>query len=44
MRRAGIDMWIIVCNEDNLDPVFSTMIPYDVWCPITQILVSAAIP
>lgn len=39
MREAGIDMWLIVCNEDNLDPVFKTMIPYNWWCPITQILV-----
>ncbi len=39
MEKAGFDMWIIACNEDNLDPVFKTMIPYDVWCPITQILV-----
>jgi Xaa-Pro aminopeptidase len=39
MREAGFDMWIIACNEDNLDPVFETMIPYENWCPITQILV-----
>lgn len=39
MKETGFDMWIIVCNEDNLDPVFKTMIPYDTWCPITQILV-----
>jgi hypothetical protein len=39
MQETGFDMWIIVCNEDNLDPVFRTMIPYDTWCPITQILV-----
>jgi len=39
MRKAGFDMWIILCNEDDYDPVFMTMIPYDAWCPITQILV-----
>lgn len=39
MREAGFDMWIIACNEDNLDPVFETMIPYENWCPITQIVV-----
>jgi len=39
MRETGIDMWIITCNEDNLDPIFETMIPYENWCPITQILV-----
>lgn len=39
MRETGFDMWIITCNEDNLDPIFKTMIPYGNWCPITQILV-----
>jgi hypothetical protein len=39
MRQNGFDMWLIICNEDNLDPVFLTMIPYDTWAPITQILV-----
>ncbi len=40
MRETGFDMWIIACNEDNLDPVFETMIPYENWNPITQILVA----
>ncbi len=39
MRQTGFDMWIIICNEDNLEPIFKTMIPYENWCPITQILV-----
>jgi hypothetical protein len=39
MRETGFDMWIITCNEDDLDPIFKTMIPYGQWCPITQILV-----
>lgn len=39
LRETGFDMWIITCNEDNYDPVFNTMVPYDAWCPITQILV-----
>ncbi len=39
MRETGFDMWVILCNEDNLDPVFRTMIPYNTWNPITQILV-----
>ncbi|MGD9345515.1 MAG: M24 family metallopeptidase [Candidatus Aminicenantes bacterium] len=39
MRETGLDMWIIACNEDNLDPIFETMIPYGQWCPITQIIV-----
>jgi Xaa-Pro aminopeptidase len=39
MREAGFDMWLILCQEDNLDPVFTTMIPLDTWCPILQMLV-----
>ncbi len=39
MREADFDMWLLISNEDNYDPVFKTMIPYDSWCPITQILV-----
>lgn len=39
MRAAGMDMWIILCQEDNLDPVYTTMIPMDTWCPILQMLV-----
>lgn len=39
MREAGIDMWIVLCQEDDLDPVFQTMIPMDTWCPILQMLV-----
>lgn len=43
MEETAIDMWIIVCNEDNLDPVLPTMMPYDTWPPITQILVLSKI-
>ncbi len=39
MREAGVDMWIIVCQEDDLDPIYSTLIPMDAWCPILQMLV-----
>ena len=39
MEQTGFDMWIIACNEDDLDPVFITMIPYQMWCPIMQIIV-----
>jgi Xaa-Pro aminopeptidase len=39
MRETGLDMWIITCNEDDLDPIFKTMIPYGQWCPISQIIV-----
>ncbi|RIK41105.1 MAG: hypothetical protein DCC55_12840 [Chloroflexi bacterium] len=42
MRAADLDMWLILCQEDNLDPVFTTMIPMDTWCPILQMLVFVA--
>lgn len=44
MAETGLDMWIIACQEDNLDPVFRTMIPLDTWCPITQLLVLSRNP
>jgi len=31
MREAGFDMWIILCQEDNVDAVFRTMIPMNTW-------------
>jgi hypothetical protein len=39
MREANIDMWLVICHEDNHDPVFRTMIPWQSWTPILQILV-----
>jgi len=39
MREAGFDMWIIVCNEDNHDPIFPTISPWEVWAPILQMVV-----
>jgi len=39
MRKSGLDMWLVICEEDNLDPVLPTLIPEDSWCPILQILV-----
>jgi Xaa-Pro aminopeptidase len=39
MRAAGLDMWLVLCQEDDLDPVFRTLIPADAWCPILQMLV-----
>ena len=39
MRETGFDMWLILCQEDDLDPVFTTMMPMDTWCPILQMLV-----
>jgi methionine aminopeptidase len=39
MRTADIDMWLIICQEDNLDPVYKTMIPMDTWPKVLQILV-----
>ena len=39
MRETGFDMWLIVCQEDNHDPVFNTLMPMDTWCPILQMLI-----
>jgi hypothetical protein len=39
MKDADIDMWIILCQEDNLDPIYRTMIPLDCWSPILQMLI-----
>lgn len=39
MRQTGFDMWLVLCQEDDLDPAFRTLIPMDTWCPILQILV-----
>jgi len=39
MQESNLDMWIILCQEDNLDPVFLSLIPIDTWCPILQVLV-----
>ncbi len=39
MKAAGLDMWIILCQEDDLDPIYRTMIPMDCWNPILQMLV-----
>ena len=39
MAAADLDMWILLCQEDNLDPVFASLIPMDTWCPILQMLV-----
>lgn len=44
MREANLDMWILICQEDNLDPVFASLIPMDTWCPILQLLVFVARP
>ena len=39
MREAGFDLWLLLCQEDDLDPVFTTLIPMDTWCPILQMLI-----
>ena len=44
MRVANLDMWLILCQEDNLDPVFQTMIPLNTWTPILQMLVFSMEP
>lgn len=44
MAEADVDMWLIICQEDDLDPVFRTMIPMNTWCPILQMLILARRP
>jgi hypothetical protein len=39
MRETGFDMWLILCSEDNLDPVFKTMMPMDTWFPVLHMLI-----
>lgn len=39
MRETGFDMWLTICNEDNYDPIFHTITPWEVWAPILQIVV-----
>lgn len=38
MEAAGLDVWLILCQEDDLDPLFKTMIPMDTWSPILSML------
>ncbi len=39
MRETGFDMWITICYEDNHDPIFNTLIPWECWAPILQMVV-----
>jgi hypothetical protein len=39
MREANLDMWLVICQEDDYDPVFKTMVPQRTWAPILQMLV-----
>lgn len=41
MADGELDMWIVLCQEDDLDPLYKTMIPFDNWCPILSCLVFA---
>lgn len=29
MRREGLDMWLVICQEYNEDPVFLTLVPFE---------------
>lgn len=29
MRREGVDMWLVICQEYNEDPVFLTLVPFE---------------
>ena len=39
MRDSGFDMWLVICQEDNWDPIHDTFCPMDPWRPILQMLV-----
>jgi Xaa-Pro aminopeptidase len=39
MRNAKIDMWLVICQEDNLDPVYKTLVPIDTSPKVLHILV-----
>ena len=39
LRECDIDMWLIICQEDDLDPVYKTMITMDTWPKILQMLI-----
>lgn len=41
MQAANLDMWIVLCQEDDPDPLYRTMIPFDNWLPILSALVFA---
>ncbi len=37
MRESGLDAWLVICREDNLDPVLPTLLPMATRTPILQI-------
>lgn len=39
MRESQLDTWLVLRQEDDLDPGFRTMTPMDTWCSILQMLV-----
>jgi Xaa-Pro aminopeptidase len=40
MRQEGIDMWLVICRENNEDPVFSSLVPFtSLYASRTSILV-----
>jgi Xaa-Pro aminopeptidase len=38
MREHGFDAWLILCQEDNWDPIHDAFCPMGAWRPILQIL------
>jgi len=39
MRENGFDAWLVLCQEDNWDPIHDTFCPMDPWRPILQMLI-----
>lgn len=38
MDELGIDLWLVICQEDNPDPLLWMLVPYREWQPILTIL------
>jgi len=39
MREADLDMWIVMCHEDHLEPIFKLLVPVNNFHLMVQILV-----
>ncbi len=44
LEADRLDMWLIVCTEDNPDPIHAQLIPLDCWTPILQLIVFVRTP
>ncbi|MEN6308370.1 MAG: hypothetical protein ABFD91_11490, partial [Anaerohalosphaeraceae bacterium] len=44
LATDNLDMWLILGQEDNPDPIYEHLIPLDCWPPILHILVFVRTP